>query len=188
MKWRSRWAWAFLHSNLSLAYLDAGRYHAAFEAAQHAVARDFQHEISQWALVEALMLLERPDDAIAAFEATEAAGVPDTIGRANELAWLLYVAGDYAAAQPVIESFFADKPELTADHAYEADTYAHILAAVGHPERAVNMFRLALDLGGSEKAAAYREGLERLGIEAEDDLEAALRECAIRGAECKIGE
>ena len=84
---------AFLFSNLSLALLDVGRNAEALEAAKHAVSLDFSHELGQWTLVEALLLLNRNEEAVEAYQATQAAGLPDTLGRANELAWLLYDAG-----------------------------------------------------------------------------------------------
>lgn len=180
---------SFLHSNLALAYLDAGRNEDALVAAQHAVGLKATDELAQWSLVEALMLLGRHEEAVTAYETAQAAGLPDTIGRANQLAWLLYLAGDYATARPVMEAYFAADSELGPDQSYEADTFGHILAALGDKDKAIEMFQLALRLGGPEKADAYRKSLERLGIGVTgDDLESALRACVDLGAACRLGD
>lgn len=180
---------AFLHSNMALAYIDAGDYEPALAAARHAISLDAEYETAHWSVVEALMGLGRHQEAIDAYRATQAAGLPDTQGRANQLAWLLYLAGDHEAAHAIMAAYFAAEPELGAEQAFEADTYGHILAALGETDAAVGMFQLAVQLGGAGKAASYEGALQQLGIEADAAaLEPALRACVERRAGCRISE
>lgn len=181
---------AFLYSNLSLEYLAAGQKEEALAAAEHAVTLDPSHEHSQASLLEALLELGRFEDAINAHAAARIAVDPDEkIGISNDLAWGLYLAGEYESALSVIQGYFADDRVLTADSYYEADTYAHILSALDREDEAVEQFFRAVELRGKDQDIFYRDKLVAMGIEVGDGpegLKSALQLCVERGAECRL--
>jgi tetratricopeptide (TPR) repeat protein len=182
---------AFLYRNIALARLNLGRYQEALEAAQIAVQRDPANEYGQYAHVDALLQLGRFDEAITAYHEAVAVIDADTLGFANLLAWELYRGGRAQDALPIIEDFFSTHPEPGAEQVYEVDTYAHILAALGNKEKALQQFLVAADLGGAEKQAIYRQQLGLLKIVAapgREGLAAALAQCVELGAGCRLSD
>ncbi|HEV7274885.1 MAG TPA: tetratricopeptide repeat protein [Devosiaceae bacterium] len=179
---------AFLYSNLALSNLDIGNHERALAAARRAVELDPSNEFGQLALVDALTALERNDEAIVAHRAAQTGGLQDTVGRANLLAWELYLDGEYAAAYTIMSDYFAAQPELGAEQAYEADTFAHVLAARNEPDRAVEMFLLAAELD-AERAASYQIQLDHLGVDTRThDLKDRLRDCVATGSACRLSD
>jgi tetratricopeptide (TPR) repeat protein len=127
------------------------------------------------------------DEAVAAYQEAEAAGVGDTEGfRSNNLAWGLYEAGQHEAALPIIEQGLAGQTEPHPDH---IDTAAHVLAALGRTEEAVAEFLRAVEVGGPGQRDWYAEHLTALGHNpgtTDAEFEAALRACVATGDACKL--
>lgn len=182
---------AYLHHNLSLSYLELGRPEEAEAAARHAISLDPAHWDANATLLEALMRQGKVEEALTAWETGEAAIAEDEPDLANDMAWLLYATGEHDRALSIIEPWIEAHPDLTADHVWEANTYAHVLAALGRTEEAIAAFLRAAELGGPEKRASYEANLQRFGFDpGEDDasFEAALRACVATGANCMIDE
>jgi hypothetical protein len=127
------------------------------------------------------------DEAIAAYREAAAAGIEDTPGlMASNLAWTLYMEGHHEEALPIIEEGLEGQTEPAPG---DVDTYAHILAAAGRTDEAVEAFLRAAEIGGPEIRSMYEEGLTRLGhtLEpGEEGFETALRACVATGEECKL--
>lgn len=180
---------AFLHANLALARLDLGRDREALEAAQTAIERDPANAYGHYGKVDALLQLGRTDAAITAYREALAAMGEDRLGLANLLAWALYRQGRATDALAIIEEFFDAHPRPGTDQAYEVDTYAHILSALGEEEKAVRQFLLAADLGGAARQEDYRRQLRLMGMtvaDGRDGLAAALTQCVKKGADCRL--
>lgn len=180
---------AFLYDNLSRAYLRLGRAAEAEAAAGQAVSLDPANFNANLSLIEALMGQGKVEEALAAYHVGEAALPPEEIDLANDMTWMLYLAGEYDRALSIIEPWIEAHPHLTSDYVWEVDTYAHVLAAMGQVEKAVATFLLAAELGGPEKRAAYETNLRSLGFDpGQEDasFEAALRTCAEAGASCQL--
>lgn len=135
-------------------------------------------------------LLDVPDlgRAIEAFEdAYELA--PDDPSVQNSLAWARYLNGDPAGGLPLAERSAASSPM-----AYNVDTLAHILAALGRREDARAQFERAMDLGGAAQIVIYQEALIAQGLLQPEDwsgvydpaTEAALESCLRQG--CRLVE
>ncbi|MEX3016522.1 hypothetical protein [Gymnodinialimonas hymeniacidonis] len=118
-------------------------------------------------------------------------------GVRNNLAWALYLDGNIEAASGVAERWHASlDPSDTSpvsDVADTFDTLAHIRAARGEPEGALEAFEQALAREADEytdlRRDTYRSGMEALGIEVADGeagLLAGLAECVAMGAECRL--
>jgi tetratricopeptide (TPR) repeat protein len=151
-----------------------------------------RYEKAQGWLLQALVETGAVDEAIAAYREAQAAGVEDTAGeQANNLAWGLYLAGEHEKALPVIEEWLAAHPEpMGAPHYhYTLDTAAHIMAATGQADEAVQTFLRAAELSPDELRPIYEEQLNVLGHTPEpgdEGFEAALRACVATGEACKL--
>jgi tetratricopeptide (TPR) repeat protein len=132
------------------------------------------------------------DEAIAAYREAQAAGVEDRAGYlANGLAWGLYRAGEHEKALPLVEEWLAAHPEPMGNPEYHfiVDTAAHIMAAAGQADRAVDTFLRAAELGGTAERIFYETQLTKLGFapgESAEGFEAALRACVATGEACKL--
>jgi tetratricopeptide (TPR) repeat protein len=183
---------AFVYDDMTLAYLALDRPEEALATARSAVELDPKPEWVQMSLVSALIATGAVDEAIAAYREAQAAGVEDTAGeQANNLAWGLYLAGEHEKALPVIEEWLAAHPEpMGAPHYhYTLDTAAHIMAATGQADEAVQTFLRAAELSPDELRPMYEEQLTVLGHTPEpgdEGFEAALRACVATGEACKL--
>lgn len=179
----------FLYSNLSLAHLRLGQWEEARAAAQRAVEIDPMSELAVQRLASALAANGAPEEAAAVYGEALARGIEDNEGTANSVAWDLYVTGRADLALPIMQEWLAAHPEPTAEQSYELDTAAHILAAVGRQDEALDLFLQAAELGGPEQRAFYEERLTALGF-APDGTDAgfgaALRACVAAGSGCKL--
>jgi tetratricopeptide (TPR) repeat protein len=150
------------------------------------------YEWAQSLLLEALARTGAVDEAITTYREAQAAGVSDTAGyRANGLAWGLYLAGEHETALPIIEEWLAAHPEPTGDEEYHSrvGTLAHILAALGRTEEAVQAFSRAVEIVGPEGPAYYTQGLTAAGFApetGEEGFKAAIRACAAAGIACRL--
>jgi Tfp pilus assembly protein PilF len=185
-------AGATAQEGLAMGYLDAGRPEDALAAARRAVELDPMYGGGHAALVAALVATGAVDEAIAAYREAQAAGVEDDSAghMANNLAWGLYMAGEHETALPIIEEWLAAHPEPTGGEYYlNVDTSAHILAALGREEEALQAFLRADALGGAEARNYYTRDLTALGFAPEpgdEGFEAALRACVATGEACKL--
>jgi tetratricopeptide (TPR) repeat protein len=180
---------AFVHDNLSRALLRLGRAEEAEAAARDALALSPGAFDPNLSLIEALMAQGDLDGAVAAYEAAREALDEGEPPLENDVAWMLYLEGAHDRALAVIEPWIEANPDLTAEQVWEADTYAHVLAAVGRAEDAAAWFRRAADLGGPEKRATYEESLRELGFDPGTDeagFDAALAACAATGVACQL--
>lgn len=178
---------AALLDNLSMSYLDLGRAQDAVEAARRAVALDPSQEGARMSLVSALAATGAAEEAVAAYREAQAAGVEDTMGQANNLAWSLYLGGRHEEALRIMEEWVAAHPSPSGDQHYEFDTLAHIQAALGRTEEALASFARAIEIGGPELRAHYEARLAELGFApGEGGFDAALRACVETGEECRI--
>ncbi len=156
------------------------------------------YEWAQSLLLEALARTGAVDEAITTYREAQAAGVSDTAGyRANGLAWGLYLAGEHETALPIIEEWLAAHPEPPRDPSSQAyteyssvlDTAAHILAAAGRADEAVDSFLRAIEIGRTGSRIMYEAQLTSLGFAPEpggEGLKAALRACVATGEACKL--
>jgi tetratricopeptide (TPR) repeat protein len=150
------------------------------------------YEPAQGRLLEALVLTGAVDEAMAAYREAQAAGVEDTEGfLANSLAWGLYLEGEHEKALPIIEEWLAAHPEpMGAPEYHQAlDTAAHLLAATGQTDEAVDTFLRAAEIGGAGFRSEYISFLTDLGFApepGEPGFEAALRACVATGEACKL--
>jgi tetratricopeptide (TPR) repeat protein len=202
------------YEQLAFTHLDAGRPEDALAAARRAVEiantltlgsreeaqtaaprmvpLDPKYEPAQGFLLQALAETGAVDEAIAAYREARAAGIEDTAGHlANGLAWGLYRVGEHETALPVIEDWLTAHPEPMGNPEYHfmVDTAAHIMAAAGQADRAVDTFLRAVELGGTGERIFYETQLTNLGFSpGEDDagFEAALRACVATGEACRL--
>jgi tetratricopeptide (TPR) repeat protein len=201
------------HEILAFTHLDAGRPEDALIAARRAVeiASDLPEEASylpgeaptsghrimelaQGVLLQALAETGAVDEAIAAYREALAAGIDDGAGYlANGLASGLYREGEHEKALPIIAEWLAANPEPMGEHhhhSYEIlDTAAHIMAATGQADDAVNTFLRAAEIGGTGWRVLYKLQLTTSGFAPgndEDSFEAALRACVATGEACKL--
>jgi hypothetical protein len=68
-------------------------------------------------------------------------------------------------------------------------TLAHILAALGQTDEAVQAFSRAVEIVGPQGPAYYSQGLTAAGFApepGEEGFEAAIRACAAAGHECRL--
>jgi tetratricopeptide (TPR) repeat protein len=151
-----------------------------------------EYERVQGMLLQALVQTGAADEAIAAYREAKAAGVEDTTGYlADDLAWGFYRTGEHEKALPIIEDWLAAHPEPTGHEQYHfhVGTLAHILAALGRTEEAVQAFSRAVEIVGPEGPAYYSQGLTAAGFApepGEEGFEAAIRACAAAGTECRL--
>ena len=152
-----------------------------------------KYEPAQGFLLQALAETGAVDEAIAAYRKGQAAGIEDTAGHlANGLAWGLYRAGEHEKALPIIEEWLAAHPEPLGDSFYHEtlDTAAHIMAAAGQTDKAVDTFLRAAEIGGTGSRILYKSQLTSLGFAPEPDddegFEAALRACVATREVCKL--
>jgi tetratricopeptide (TPR) repeat protein len=204
------------YEQLAFTHLDAGRPEDALAAARRAVEiantltlgspeevqtsgsaprmvrLDPKYEPAQGFLLQALAETGAVDEAIAAYHEAQAAGIEDTAGHlANGLAWGLYMAGEHEKALPIIEDWLTVHPEPMGNPEYHfmVDTAAHIMAAAGQADRAVDTFLRAAEIGGTGERIFYETQLTNLGFapgEGEEGFEAALRACVATGEACKL--
>jgi tetratricopeptide (TPR) repeat protein len=109
----------------------------------------------------------------------------------NGIAWGLYRTGEHEKALPIVEEWLAAHPEPTAEpqYHYTLDTAAHVLAAAGQADKAVDTFLRAAELGGPGFRAEYEAFLTGLGFapgEGEEGFETALRACVATREACKL--
>lgn len=179
----------FLYANLSFAQLNLGRTEEALAAARRAVELGPLSEDAVMRLASALVAGGAVEEAVTAYRDALARGVEDRTGLANSVAWDLYVSGHADLALPIMEEWLAAHPEPTTDNVYEIDTSAHIFAAMGRQDEAVDAFLKAVELGGAEQQAFYLEKLRSLGLAPDGTqagLSAALRACVAMGNRCKL--
>ncbi|WP_224813829.1 lipopolysaccharide assembly protein LapB [Hasllibacter sp. MH4015] len=171
----------------------------AVEAATQALAFDDPHIDDVYVLVQANIYLEQFDAARAAEQ--EYSAVIDQWDHLynirNDLAWHLYLRGELEAASDIIDRWYAMfDPQDTSPNdnvAGSLDTLAHIRAAAGDAEGALEAFAGALARDTEEYAQlrrdTYRREMEALGLtvpEGEDGLMAGLAECVAMGAACRL--
>jgi tetratricopeptide (TPR) repeat protein len=165
-------------------------YEEMLAIARETVRTDPENADGHFGLVVALLATGATDEAIDAFRASQAAGAEDTAGLANYLAWELYLRDEHAKALPIIEEWLAAHPEPTgSDYHYTLDTAAHVMAAAGQADEAVDLFLEAAELGGPDWRTGYEEQLTALGYApepGEEGFEAALRACVVTGGACKL--
>ena len=162
-------------------------------SAPRMVRLDPKYEPAQGFLLQALAETGAADEAIAAYREALAAGIEDMRGHlANGLAWGLYRVGEHEKALPIIEGWLAAHPEPMDDPEYHimVDTAAHIMAAAGQADRAVDTFLRAAELGGTGERIFYETQLTNLGFAPEPDdaagFEEALRACVATGEACRL--
>ncbi len=182
---------AFVYDDMTLAYLALDRPEEALATARSAVELGPKIEWAQTSLVNALLATGAVDEAITAYREAQAAGVEDTGHMANNLAWGLYLAGEHEKALPIIEEWLAAHPNPAGDefYHYQVGASAHILAASGRTDEAVQAFLRAAEIGGTEWRGMYQERLTEMGFApepGEEGFEAALRACVATGEACKL--
>lgn len=178
----------FLRSNLAGALLDLGSPGKARPEAEAAVALDPSNPMAQRNLVASLLQTGDPEGAIAAFRAAQAALGETPRALANEAAWGLYLAGRHVEGLEIAETWVEGVGAgLTAEDADIVDSYAHLLAAAGQPDRAVQAFLKAVELGGPGRRDLYAGRLAELGF-GPGPLEESLRACAATGAACRLAD
>jgi tetratricopeptide (TPR) repeat protein len=151
-----------------------------------------EYERVQGMLLQALVQTGAADEAVAAYREAQAAGVEDTTGHlAVDLAWGFYRTGEHEKALTIIEEWLAAHPEPAGHEDYHSrvGTLAHILAALGREEEAVQAFMRAVEIVGPEGPAYYSQGLTASGFApepGEEGFEAAIRACAAAGTACRL--
>jgi tetratricopeptide (TPR) repeat protein len=175
------------YEDIAYAYLVLDRPEDVLATARRAVEMDPMHEGARALLTIGLVETGAVDEAIAAYREAQTAGIEDDTGlMANELAFGLYMAGEHEKALPIIEEGLARQTEPAAG---DIDTLAHILAALGRTDEAVEAFRRAAEIGGPEIRSMYEDQLTALGHTpepGEEGFEAALRACVATGEACKL--
>jgi tetratricopeptide (TPR) repeat protein len=151
-----------------------------------------RYEKAQGWLLQAMVETGAADEAIAAYREAQAAGVEDEAGYLfNGLAWGLYRTGEHDKALPIVEEWLAAHPEPTAEpqYHYTLDTAAHIMAAAGQADEALDIFLRAAEIGGPGFRAEYEAFLTGLGFAPEpgkEGFETALRACVATREACKL--
>lgn len=183
---------AWIAQTRALAYYGLGRLDEAAESAQVALDADPTDAVALKTLLDTRLDQGRADEALALYEAHSQAVGPEAMRSEhiwNNMAWRFYLAGDLDQARRFIGFWSDAAPTPTEADVNEIDTLAHILAAQGDTERAAEGFVESMRLGGPEREAYYREKLAALGIMADpgpEEVEAGLRTCAARGADCRL--
>jgi Tfp pilus assembly protein PilF len=174
------------------AYLTFDSPEEAQAAADRMVNLGPRYEKAQGWLLQAMVETGAVDEAIAAYREAQAAGIEDKAGYLfNGLTWGLYRTGEPEKALPIVEEWLAAHPEPTSDPQYHftLDTAAHIMAAAGQTDEAVDTFLRAAEIGGPGFRAEYTTFLTGLGFAPEpgdEGFEAALRACVATGEACKL--
>jgi tetratricopeptide (TPR) repeat protein len=150
------------------------------------------YERAQGWLLQAMVETGAVDEAIAAYREAQAAGIEDRAGYLfNGIAWGLYKTGEHEKALPLVEEWLAAHPEPMGvpQYHYLLDTAAHIMAAAGQADEAVDTFLRAAEIGGPGFRAEYEAFLTGLGFapeEGDEGFQAALRACVATGEACKL--
>jgi tetratricopeptide (TPR) repeat protein len=175
---------AFLHSNLSRLLLDIGATAEGLSEARRALELDPGLGLALRNLAVGMVESGEPEAAVAAWREGAPRLENDRDVGANDLAWTLYAVGRHAEGLAVLEEALAAGVSL--DRVDAVDTHAHLLAANGRPEEAVEAFLRAAELGGEERRAIFEASLSALGFAPGKDLAARLRACAATGAACRL--
>ena len=174
------------------AHLKLDSLEKAQAAADRMVDLGPEYEGVQGMFLQALVQSGAADEAVAAYREAQAAGVEDTTGHlAVDLAWGFYMTGEHEKALSIIEDWLAAYPEPTDHEEYHSrvGTLAHILAALGRTEEAVQAFSRAVEIVGPEGPAYYTQGLTAAGFApepGEEGFKAAIRACAAAGTGCRL--
>lgn len=163
----------------------------ALAAARRAIELEPTWAGPRIALVNTLIAAGKPEEAVAVYEEARAAGTEDLRDQANNLGWALYLAGESELAVPIMEEWRKEFPEAEGDpfHHYALDTAAHVMAAAGRQDEAVEFFLESAEVGGPVWRGEYEKQLVALGHavgEGDAGFEAALRACAATGEACKL--
>jgi tetratricopeptide (TPR) repeat protein len=174
------------------AFVTLGRPEEGAAAAKAALKADPSRAFALKMLLAARLDQGRTGEAVALYDALSPAVATEALRAEhvwNQMAWDLFTAGDLEEARRFSNLWAAAAPDPRPDEANDLDTRAHILAAQGDSKGAARDFIAALRLGGPDFETYYRERLAALGFTpgpGSAAVEVALRDCARRGADCRL--
>ena len=108
--------------------------------------------------------------------------LPNFATALNNRAWAYFRWGKAAQGVDDVEKALGLQPDM--DAAY--DTRAHILQALGNPQRAIGDYQMSMDFGGERMVLMYQCGLKDQGLyngprdgQQNDELRQALKQCTL---------
>jgi tetratricopeptide (TPR) repeat protein len=160
------------------------RFSEARAEAARAVQLAPEDEDARVSLMIALARAGAPQKAIALYHDTQAMGIADTLGQADNLAWALYRAGEPELALAVHKDGRVANP----DTEFVIGVRGHALSALGRSEEAAQAFEADVAAYGPEMEEWYSERLEALGFSLDKRFGAAIRACTATGANCRFSD